>query len=131
MREWGWTQPILVDEANLVLAGHGQIIKFPDGLVETRLVLTDARRPRRIELANKYGIKIGGGASLKPFLDFGCKPIPRFQLRYVYFLNHQAQSRLTVPALPFSKIEELGAGMYKGIAREKQAMSGSTGTAAV
>ena len=37
-----------------------------------------------------------------------------YQLRYVYFLNPEAKSRLTVPILPFSKIDEMGAGMYKG-----------------
>ena len=40
--------------------------------------------------------------------------IPGFQLRYVYFLNPEARQRLTVPILPFSKIDEIGAGMYKG-----------------
>ena len=38
-----------------------------------------------------------------------------FQLRYVYFLNPEARKRLTVPILPFSKIDEMGAGMYRGI----------------
>lgn len=37
-----------------------------------------------------------------------------YQLRYVYFLNPEAKKRLTVPILPFSKIDEMGAGMYKG-----------------
>ena len=40
--------------------------------------------------------------------------IPGYQLRYVYFLNPAARQRLTVPILPFSKIDEMGAGMYKG-----------------
>ena len=44
----------------------------------------------------------------------GAKPIPGFQLKYVYFLNEDAKKRLTVPILPFSKIDEMGAGMYKG-----------------
>ena len=35
---------------------------------------------------------------------------------YIYFLNPEAKKRLTVPILPFSKIDEMGAGMYKGIA---------------
>ena len=38
-----------------------------------------------------------------------------YQLRYIYFLNPDARKRLTVPILPFSKIDEMGAGMYKGI----------------
>lgn len=37
-----------------------------------------------------------------------------YQLRYIYFLNKDARQRLTVPILPFSKIDEMGAGMYKG-----------------
>jgi len=42
-----------------------------------------------------------------------------YQLRYVYFLNPLARQRLTVPILPFSKIQEMGAGMYRGQARGK------------
>jgi hypothetical protein len=37
-----------------------------------------------------------------------------FQLRYIYFINPKAKDRLTVPILPFSKIDEMGAGMYRG-----------------
>jgi hypothetical protein len=40
--------------------------------------------------------------------------LPGFQLRYIYFLNPAAKSRLTVPILPFSEIERRGAGMYLG-----------------
>ena len=40
--------------------------------------------------------------------------IKGYQLRYIYFLNPAARQRLTVPVLPFSKIDEMGAGMYKG-----------------
>jgi hypothetical protein len=45
-----------------------------------------------------------------------------YQLRYVYFINKEAKDRLTVPIMPFSKIDEMGAGMYKGKTRMKQAM---------
>ena len=37
-----------------------------------------------------------------------------FQLRYIYFIDKSYRKRLTVPEIPFSKIDELGAGMYKG-----------------
>ena len=49
------------------------------------------------------------------------EPTKGYQLRYVYFLNQEAKKRLTVPILPFSKIDEMGARMYKGekIVREK------------
>lgn len=38
-----------------------------------------------------------------------------YQLRYVYFLKPEARERLAVPTIPFSMIDEMGAGMYKGI----------------
>ncbi|MBC8158277.1 MAG: hypothetical protein H8E94_02985 [Alphaproteobacteria bacterium] len=50
--------------------------------------------------------------------------IPGYQLRYMYFIDPTARERLTVPILPFSKIDEMGAGMYLGVKREKQAMAG-------
>lgn len=37
-----------------------------------------------------------------------------FQLRYIYFIDKSCKDKLTVPILPFSKIDEMGAGMYKG-----------------
>lgn len=37
-----------------------------------------------------------------------------FQLRYVYFIDKRCKEKLTVPIIPFSKIDEMGAGMYKG-----------------
>lgn len=42
----------------------------------------------------------------------GAKPIKGFQLRYIYLIDKSC--KITVPILPFSKIDELGAGMYKG-----------------
>lgn len=37
-----------------------------------------------------------------------------YMLRYIYFIDKSKEKDLTVPILPFSKIEEIGAGMYKG-----------------
>lgn len=42
------------------------------------------------------------------------EPIQGYQLRYIYFLNPKAKERLTVPILPFKKIDEMSARMYKG-----------------
>jgi len=71
-----------------------------------------------------------GGASMRAYKEAGFAPIPGFQLRYIYFLDPTAKDHLTVPILPFSEIEKRGAGMYKGVKRDKQAMAGTTGTAA-
>lgn len=40
--------------------------------------------------------------------------LPGFQLRYMYFIDPDYRKKLKVPEIPFSKIDELGAGMYKG-----------------
>jgi len=37
-----------------------------------------------------------------------------FQLRYIYFVDKSYREKLTVPEIPFSKIREMGAAMYKG-----------------
>lgn len=43
-------------------------------------------------------------------------------LRYVYFIDKSYKDRLSVPIIPFSKIDEYGAGMYKGenVSREER-----------
>jgi len=106
---------------------NNQLWAFPDGQVATRMVATDTRRPQRGRLlegsarafsrgnATKGGnIKETGGASMRPFIEAGAKPLPGFQLRYLYFIDPTARERLTVPILPFSEIARRGAGMYKG-----------------
>lgn len=49
-----------------------------------------------------------------------------YMMRYMYFLNHDARSQLTVPILPFAKIKEIGASMYRGqnISRTKEQADG-------
>ena len=54
----------------------------------------------------------------------GSKKVAGFQLRYIYLIDKTC--KITVPIIPFSKIDELGAGMYKGkkitlLERKKQA----------
>jgi hypothetical protein len=68
-----------------------------------------------------------GAASMRAYKNAGWEPIEGYQLRYVYFLDPTARARLTVPILPFSKIDELGAGMYRGQARVKQATGPNPG----
>jgi hypothetical protein len=52
-------------------------------------------------------------------------PLAGYQMRYIYFLEPAARARLTCPEIPYSEIERRGAGMYRGIARGKQAMAGA------
>lgn len=72
-----------------------------------------------------------GAASMKPFVEAGFKPLAGYQLRYIYFLDPAYRERLTVPVLPFSKIDEIGAGMYKGQKRETCGQSESSDTSSI
>lgn len=93
---------------------NGTLFKFPNGQVMARMTWDSAPPERRKILADNLGIenpilnkffsdnvKIGGG-----------KPIDGYQLRYIYLIDKTC--KITVPILPFSKIDEMGAGMYKG-----------------
>jgi hypothetical protein len=128
---------------------NNQIWSAPDGETATRSVLTDTRRPARTReldriarssftmlgnngatlprraVVNRVSQTKGsniietGGASMQPFIEAGYKPIPGFQLRYIYFIDPSCRERLTVPVLPYSEIDRRGAGMYRGEPRAR------------
>jgi hypothetical protein len=60
--------------------------------------------------------KVTGGATSADHLFrlMGGAPAAGYQLRYVYFVDKSWRERLTVPEIPYSKIDEIGAGMYRG-----------------
>lgn len=102
-----------------------QVWEAPSGEKFARMSLTDGSSKQQQQQARQvisrmtvtkgsHAVHGGGGASMKQYIDAGFNPIPGFQLRYIYFLNPKARERLTVPVLPFSKIEEMGASMYRG-----------------
>jgi len=74
----------------------------------------EALRLSRVSATKGGNILETGAASMRGFKDVGFRPLPGFQLRYVYFLDPTARDRLTVPEIPFGKIAEVGASMYKG-----------------
>lgn len=107
---------------------NDQIWESTAGARESRTSLTDGRSKGQQTAATRLcrgnATKAGnilqtGGASMAFYKEAGFKPIPGFQLRYVYFLDPTARDRLTVPVIPFSKIDEVGAGMYKGQPRTR------------
>ena len=53
------------------------------------------------------------------------------QLRYIYFLHPNEKQNLTVPILPFSKIDEMNAGMYKGQKRKIKCVESSKSEQAI
>jgi hypothetical protein len=66
-------------------------------------------------LDNKNFPKINGKYFSRYLIEKGdAKPLKGFQLKYIYFIDKTIKSNLTVPIIPFSKIDEMNAGMYKG-----------------
>ena len=57
---------------------------------------------------------------MRAFKEAGFAPIPGYQLRYVYFVDTSCRERLTVPEIPYARIWEMGAGMYRGEKVEQQ-----------
>ena len=92
------------------------------------------------EVAHRIAIQGGVGGRIAEFVlqkygtrnvsipkliaDNGGTALTGFQLRYIYLIDKTC--KITVPILPFSKIDEMGAGMYKGekitLAERKQAV---------
>ncbi len=70
---------------------------MPDGTLISRMTITKG----------KHILKNGKANWPKEAV-----PLEGFQLRYIYLIDKTC--KITVPILPFSKIDEMGAGMYKG-----------------
>ena len=92
------------------------IWRFPDGEVVADLGIKTGYDWQR----RKFGRVLLATEAMKEARRMGATPIEGYQLRYVYFLNPLARERLTVPVLPFSRIAEMLASMYRG-ERRKQA----------
>ncbi len=119
--------------SGFVLTGikeNDQIWEAPTGVRFSRTSLTDGRskgqqqaavRLSRGNATKAKNILDTGAASMRSFADAGFRPMPGFQLRYIYFLDPTARERLTVPILPFDEIERRGAGMYRGVRRADEA----------
>jgi hypothetical protein len=66
----------------------------------------------RVSPTKGVNILDNGSSSMSKFKELGYKPLVGFQLRYIYLIDKTC--KITVPIIPFSKIDEMGAGMYKG-----------------
>ena len=103
------------------------IVSFADGCScgdgtiyrASNFVLTSIKKNTTIK-ADENGNKVADmtfsahkPSEMKMFRE-NFKPLDGFMLRYVYFIDKRCKEKLTVPIIPFSKIDEMGAGMYKG-----------------
>jgi hypothetical protein len=92
---------------------NSTILKMPDGAIVADLTLnTSGGKGILNHLILGIERKTGW------WKRHGAKALPGFQLRYIYFLHPAERQNLTVPVIPFSDIERLGAKMYRGKAPE-------------
>ena len=91
------------------------LAELPDGTTLHKLT-AEAHPLHAIKAVGKSYFDVTGGKyDWKGFVrSIGGKIRKGYQLRYIKFLDPSCRDRLTVPVIPFSKIDELGAGMYKG-----------------
>ena len=94
----------------------GNLAQLPSGDVIHKMTLESNPTSPRKELNGKsYYDVTNGKYDFNKYLEVvGGQKLNGYQLRYIYFINSQARKRLMVPEVPFSKIAEMGATMYKG-----------------
>jgi hypothetical protein len=105
--------------SNFVLTGikeNVHLIEFPNGETLNQIIATAHSTDPRPELNGKSVSEVTDGkCTLKSLMNAtGAEKIPGYQLRYIYFIDKEWRDRLTVDEIPYSRIDELGAGMYKG-----------------
>lgn len=69
IREWGWTNPVLVDEAGMVIAGHGRVMAARElGLADVPVMVargwSDAQKRAYVLADNQLALNAGWDESL-------------------------------------------------------------------
>lgn len=96
------------------IVGNSNTCLLPNGEVIHKMTLESNPTSPRKELEGKTYYQITGGKyDFTKYVNIvNGKILNGFQLRYIYLIDKTC--KITVPIIPFSKIDELGAGMYKG-----------------
>lgn len=92
------------------------LVQLPNGEKIHKMTLESNPTSPRKELNGKCYYDITDGKfDFKKYVQYVNGIILKgYQLRYIYFIDKEKEKDLTVPIIPFSKIDELNAGMYKG-----------------
>jgi hypothetical protein len=92
------------------------LCRLPDGSVIHKLTLESNPTMPRPELGGRtmFDVTDGKFSFGKYMKAVGGELLRGYQLRYIYFIDKSKIKDLTVPVIPFGKIDEIGAGMYKG-----------------
>ena len=78
------------------------------GITQNTAIRINPETGEKVHIIQAHHKKIAS----KEFRSWGA--VNGNMLKYIYFLDASKKQDLTVPVLPFSKIDEVGAGMYKG-----------------
>ena len=105
--------------SNFVLTGikrNSNLCLLPSGEKIHKMTLESNPTTPRKELGGMSYFQLTGVAyNFKKYVEkVGGEILAGYQLRYIYFIDKSFRKRLTVPEIPFSKIDEIGAGMYLG-----------------
>jgi len=99
----------IISFADATSSGDGCIYRASGfklvGIVKNTSLRKDPITNKVIHIIQAHHLKIS-----KEFRNWA--PLPGYQLKYVYLIDKTC--KLSVPEIPFSKIKELGIGMYKG-----------------
>lgn len=92
------------------------LVRLPSGEKVHKMTLeSNPTTPRRELGGRSYYDITGGKFDFKKYVnEVRGEILKGYQLRYIYFIDKAYREKLTVPEIPFSKIDEIGAGMYKG-----------------
>lgn len=92
------------------------LVELPSGEKIHKMTLESNPTTPRKELNGKSYYDITGGKfDFKKYVAaVHGQILTGYQLRYIYFIDKSCREKLTVPEIPFSRIDEMGAGMYKG-----------------
>ena len=92
------------------------LCELPNGDKVHKMTLeSNPTNPRKELNGKSYYDVTGGTFNFKKYVEVAnAKILNGYQLRYIYFIDKTYRQRLSVPELPFSMIDELNAGMYKG-----------------
>ncbi len=92
------------------------LCELPNGDKVHKMTLeSNPTNPRKELNGKSYYDVTGGTFNFKKYVEVAnAKILNGYQLRYIYFIDKTYRQRLSVQELPFSMIDELNAGMYKG-----------------
>ncbi len=103
--------------SGFVLTGiskNRSLFEFPNGERVAQMTMNaNWNTPAMHDICKAMGIELKYRTA-KEWMELGAKKLPGFQLRYLYFLDPTARQRFKGEILPFSKIAEMDAGMYRG-----------------